>query len=323
MKPTAIVTHRIPKPGLESLFEACDVRYPEHAYAFSAQELLALAPEAEAVLACGALDAEFIRAAGKLRVVSNYGAGYDQVDVAALTRASVPLIKLSDETAGSTAELAMTLLLTASRRVAELDRLVRTVPPPNAFGMGLHTGHSVAGKTLGIVGMGSIGRRVRAMAQAFGMCVVYHNRQPLSAQLAGGAEWMPLNELLSCSDAISLHCPLTPETRHLIDAAALARMKPEALLINTARGAIIDFNALIAALNAGAIGGAGLDVYPHEPFIPEALLRMDNVVLTPHIGANTHETRQAMSAKCAQNILDVLAGRRPEQVVNSEVYERA
>jgi glyoxylate reductase len=320
MRPVVLITHRLPKAGLEALFAACEVRYPEHAPAFSAEELLRMAPEADAVLAAGPLDAAFARAAGRLRVVSNYGAGYDGVDVAALTRAGVPLTNLRRETASPTAELAMTLLLMVSRRAAELDRRLRADAPERAFGMGLHMGHSLRGRALGILGMGEIGGLVRGLAQAFGMRVAYHNRAPLPEALAGGARWLPLGELLAHSDALTLHCPLTEQTRGLIDAAALARMKPGAVLINTARGAIVDHGALIDALAGGRLGGAGLDVFPEEPSVPDALRRMDNVVLTPHIGTNTIEARAEMCAKAAQNILDALAGRRPESLVNPEAY---
>lgn len=287
---------------------------------FSREELLRLAPEADAVLACGPLDAEFVLAAGKLRIVSNYGAGYDRVDVAALTRAGVPLTNMREETAYSTAELAMALLLAVYRRIAELDRGLRAGEPEQLFGMGKRMGHNLRGHTLGIVGMGTIGRMVRDMARAFGMRVVYHNRSPLSEEQAAGAVWMPLKELLAASDAITLHCPLGEQTRGLIDAEALARMKPGAVLINTARGAVVDHGALIGALRAGRIGGAGLDVFPEEPLIPEELLKLDNVVLLPHVGTNTVEARIGMNARAAQNILDTLAGRRPECVVNPKVY---
>ncbi len=321
MRPTVLITHRLPQAGLEALFAACDVYYPKHASAFSREELLRLAPEVDGVLAGGAVDAEFVRAAGKLRIVSNYGAGYDRVDVAALTRARVPLTNLRAEVAYPTAELAMALLLAVYRRIAELDRKLRAGEPEQLFGMGKHMGHSLRGHLLGIVGMGNIGRIVRDMASAFGMRTAYYNRNPLPDAQAGGAEWMPLEELLARSDAVTLHCPLNEQTRGLIGSAALARMKPSAVLINTARGAVVDHEALIAALREGRIGGAGLDVFPDEPHIPEALLARDDVVLMPHVGTNVVEARIDMNARAAQNILDALAGKRPECVVNPEVYE--
>lgn len=320
MKPVVLVTAAIPKDGLEALFAQCEVYYPEKA-PFTPEDLLRLAPQVDAVLACGAVDAAWIGAAKKLRVVSNYGVGYDRVDVAALTAARIPLTNLPDETAYPTAELAMALLLALRRRIAELDRRVRIDAPERAFGMGRFMGHSMAGSTLGIVGMGNIGRMVRDMALAFGMRVVYHNRTVLPQALAGEASWMPLEALLRSSDAVTLHCPLTPQTHGLIGTGELASMKLGAVLINTARGAVVDTQALIAALQEKRIAGAALDVYPDEPHIPEALRHLDNVVLTPHIGTNTVEDRQKMCAKAAQNILEVLAGKRPERVVNPEVYE--
>lgn len=320
MKPVVLVTAAIPKDGLEALFAQCEVVYPEKG-TFTPEEMMRLAPEVDAVLACGSMDAAWIGAAKKLRVVSNYGVGYDRVDVAALTAAGIPLTNLPDETAGPTAELAMALLLALRRRIAELDRRVRIEAPERAFGMGRFMGHSVAGTTLGIVGMGNIGRKVRDMALAFGMRVVYHNRTALPRTLAGEAAWMPLEDVLATSDAVTLHCPLTPQTQGLIGTGELARMQPSAVLINTARGAVVDHPALIAALQEGRIAGAALDVYPDEPHIPEALRSLDHVVLTPHIGTNTVADRRKMCAKAAQNILDVLAGKRPERVVNPEAYQ--
>ncbi len=320
MKPTVLITAPIPKPGLEALQTRCQVLYPPAQAAFTPSEMLGFAPQVDAVLACGAIDAAFVAAAKKLRVVSNYGVGYDRVDVAALTRAGIPLTNLPEETTGPTAELTMALLLSLSRRITELDHKLRTQAPEGVFGLGRHMGHSLEGRTLGIVGMGRIGRAVRDMATAFGMRVVYHNRTPLSPDLAGQTAYLPLDDLLAASDAVTLHCPLTPATQGLLSAARIAHMKRGAMLINTARGAVVDTTALLEALTSGHLSGAGLDVYPDEPHIPAPLLTLEQVVLTPHIGTNTYEARKAMAARAAQNILDVLDGGRPARVVNPEVY---
>ncbi len=319
MRPTVIVTHRIPQQGMQPLLAQYTVHYPD-AYAYTEQELIALAPHADAVLAGGRVSRAFIEAAGKLRIVSNYGVGYDAVDVAALTERRIPLTNLPDECAAPTAEVAMALLLAVSRRVAEQDRALRMSPPEQAFGMGKNMGHCLYGRTLGIVGMGRIGRLVAGMARAFGMRVVYHNRTALPPELAGEAVFLPLDALLEQSDAVTLHCPLTDATRGLIGAAQLARMKPDAVIINTARGAVMDYGALIEALTRGGIGGAGLDVFPDEPHVPAALLALDNVVLTPHIGCNAHEARAAMCAQAVKHITQALAGQRPDHVVNPEIY---
>ncbi len=319
MRPTVIVTHRIPQQGMETLLAQYTVHYPQ-AYAYTEQELLDLAPQADAVLAGGRVSRAFVEAAGKLRVVSNYGVGYDAVDVAALTERRIPLTNLPDECAAPTAEVAMALLLAVSRRVAEQDRVLRAAAPERAFGMGKNMGHCLYGRTLGIVGMGRIGQLVAGMARAFGMRVVYHNRAPLPPELAGDAAYLPLEALMEESDAVTLHCPLTEGTRGLIGAAQLARMRPDAVIINTARGAVMDYDALAVRLADGAIGGAGLDVFPDEPHVPAALLKLDSVVLTPHIGCNAYEARAAMCAQAVRHIEQALAGQRPEHVVNPEIY---
>lgn len=313
LKKTVLITHAIPKPGLEKLNETCRVYYPEHAPVFSREETLRLIPECDAVLAGGALTREMIEAAGKLKIISNYGAGYDQVDVDAADEAGVIVTNIPDSTTESTAELAFALMLTARRRIAELDRMLRNGPSRNAFGMGRHMGHNLAGATLGIVGMGRIGGRLAEMARAFGMKVIYHNRRPVPGMEADRRE---LHELLAEADIVSLNCPLNDSTRGLIGRGELACMKPGAILINTARGAVVDTEALIDALRSGAIAGAGLDVHPNEPEVPDEFLTMENVVLTPHIGTNTHEARRGMAAAAADRILDVLEGRTPPNIVN-------
>ena len=322
MADRVVITHRVPMRGLEALEARFEVVAPQEA-AFTQEELMALAPDAVAVISVGMVNEAFVRAAPRLRVVSNYGAGYDRVDVAALTAVGVPLTVLTDEVAVPTAELTLALLLAASRRVGELNQLLRTGAPEDAFGIGKRMGHSLAGRTLGIVGMGHIGRRVRDLARAFGMRVVYSNRNRLAPALEDGAEYLPLEALVAQADAVTLHCPLNAQTHGLLSASLIARMKPDAVLINTSRGAVADTEALIDALAHGRIAGAGLDVYPDEPHVPAALLALPNVVLTPHVGSNTEEARALMGAQVARNILCVLDGQRPAHVVNPEVFARA
>ena len=179
--------------------------------------------------------------------------------------------------------------------------------------MGRHMGRSLRGQTLGIVGFGRIGRRTAQLARVFGMPVLGYSRSGADEAFC---EPVDLPTLLQRSDVVSLHCPLTAESRGLIGRKELVMMKPGALLINTARGAVVDHDALLEALESGHLGGAGLDVYPDEPHIPEALLRHENVVCTPHIGTNTIQTRDEMAAACSAQILDALAGRRPQNIVN-------
>ena len=315
-KAKVLITHPIPAEGLAALYERYEVLYPENRPPFTEDELAALLPECDAVLACGAMPRALIEGAKKLRIISNFGAGYDRVDVEAADECGVIVTNIPDSTTESTAELAFALLVCVYRRVAELDAGLRAAPPENSFGMGKNMGHNLAGATLGIVGMGRIGRRLAAMARAFGMTVLYHNRHRLDEALEQGARWCPLDELLAAADAVSVNCPLTPGTRGLIGAREIGLMKPGAVVINTSRGGTMDYDALCDALEAGHLRGAGLDVFPDEPHVPARLLALRQVTLTPHVGTNTHEARKGMAEACAQRIIDVLEGRTPPNIVN-------
>lgn len=309
---TILITHGIPTAGLEAL-QGHEIIMPAPLAAYSVEELRALIPQADAVLAGGKLPGDVIRAGKKLRIIANYGAGYDSVDIAAAAECGVPVTNIPDTVTNATAELAIGLMLAVSRRIGEMNLRLRRESPALIFGMGRYMGSTLHGRTLGIIGCGRIGTRVSQMAKAFGMQVIAHSRCAVPADVAKNVD---LPTLLSTADVISLHCPLTDETRHLLDAGAFAAMKPGVIVVNTARGNVIDHAALVEALRSGKLAGAGLDVYPDEPEIPAALLAMENVVCTPHIGANTAQTRADMAAACAQQILDALAGRRPENIVN-------
>lgn len=318
-RPLVLILRHCPLAGSEDLAACCDIAMPDQG-AFGAEELAGLLPRARAIIANAVVDEGMIEAAADLLIISNYGAGYDNVDVTAATRRGIPVTNIPDTTAQATAEMAMALLLCLVRRVAELDRRIRRLSP--APGYGNLAGHTLQGMTLGIVGMGHIGRTVARMAAPFGMNVVYHNRRRLDPALEQGARYLPLMELLAVSDVVSLHTPLTDETRHMIGARELRAMKPTAVLINTSRGAVVDEAALVDALEAGVIAGAGLDVFEREPHVPEALLTMENVVLTPHVGTNTLKTRREMMAAACKRVLQALDGQRPDNVVNPEIYER-
>ena len=321
-KMKVLVTHPIPAEGLAALYQRYEVLYPAGRGPYTDEEMMALLPGCDAVLACGALPRAQIEAARSLKIISNFGAGYDRVDVDAADACGVIVTNIPDATTESTAELAFALLVSVYRRVAELDALMRAEPPENAFGMGKHMGHNLAGATLGIVGMGRIGRRLAEMARAFGMTVVYHNRRRLEPALESGAAWLPLEELLARADAVSVNCPLTPETRHIIGRREIGLMKEGAVLVNTSRGGTVDYDALCDALEQGKLRGAGLDVYPDEPHVPSRLLPMKNVTLTPHIGTNTHEARKGMAEACAARIIDALEGRTPPNMVNRNLRKR-
>lgn len=309
---TILVTHGIPTAGLEAL-SGHEISIPAPLAAYSMEELRALMPEADAVIAGGKLPGELIRAGKKLKIIANYGAGYDGVDVAAAADCGIPVTNIPWTVTNATAELTIGLMLAVSRRIGEMNLRLRREDGAALFGMGRFMGDTLQGRTLGIIGCGRIGTRVAEVARVLGMRVIGVNRHGIPAEVAESCD---LPTLLATADVISLHCPATPETYHLMNAAAFSAMKDGAMLINTARGAVVDHAALVSALQSGKLAGAGLDVYPDEPHIPAELLAMENVVCTPHIGANTAQTRADMAAACAKQILDALAGKRPESIVN-------
>lgn len=307
-----LITHGIPTEGLARLAEH-EVCMPAPLTAYSMDELMLLIPQADAVIACGRFPGDVIRAGRKLQIIANYGAGYDGVDVAAAAHCGIPVTNIPDTVTDATAELAIGLMLAVSRRIGEMNLRLRNEAPETLFGMGRFMGSTLRGRTLGIIGCGRIGSRTAEMARALGMRVVAYSRTPVATSIA---ESMSLADVLAAADVVSLHCPLTDETRGMIGADVFAAMKSGAILINTARGAIVDHDALTQALRTGHLSGAGLDVFPQEPHIPHELLKMDNVVCTPHTGTNTAETRAQMADACAQQILDALAGKKPAHIVN-------
>jgi glyoxylate reductase len=309
------VTNRIPESAVELLRAAGEVRLDERETAIPRAELLALVAGAEAILTLlgDRVDEELLEAAGpQLRCVANVAVGYDNVDVAAAQRRGVVVTNTPGVLDDATADLTMALILATTRRLAEGDRLVRSGRDWN-WGMGFMLGSSLQGRRLAIVGLGSIGKWVAQRARAFGMEIAYYQCSPAPAEVeaALGAERMPLERLLTEADVLTLHCPLTPETHHLIGAAELEAMKPSAVLINTARGPIVDEAALATALAEGKIAAAGLDVYEREPQVEPRLVQLDNVVLTPHLGSATVETRTAMAELAARNAISVLSGQGP------------
>jgi glyoxylate reductase len=310
--PTFAVTNRIPEAALELLRAAGEVRIDERDEALPREDLLALVAEADAILILlhDRVDEELLDAAGpQLRCVANVAVGYDNVDLEAAARRDVVVTNTPGVLDDATADLTLALILAATRRVAEGDRLIRS-GRPWVWGMHFMLGSGLRGKRLGIVGLGGIGRRVAERGRAFGMEIAYHSRHEAPAEVTAAleAERMPLPRLLAEADVLSLHCPLTPETHHLIGAAELAAMKPSAVLVNAARGPVVDERALAEALAAETIAAAGLDVYEREPRVEPALLELDNVVLTPHLGSATVETRTAMAVLAARNAISVLGG---------------
>jgi glyoxylate reductase len=316
------VTNRLPASAGELLREAGEVRLDERETAIPRPDLLALVAGADAVLTLlgDRVDDELLDAAGpQLRCVANVAVGYDNVDVAAAERRGVVVTNTPGVLDDATADLTIALLLAATRRLAEGDRLVRSGREWN-WGMHFMLGSGLQGRLLGIVGLGGIGRRVAQRARAFGMRIAYHSRHAAPAEVEAEleAERMPLERLLAEADVVSLHCPLTPETRHLIGRAELEAMGPDAVLLNAARGPIVDEAALAEALAERRIAAAGLDVYEREPRVEPGLLGLDNVVLSPHLGSATVETRAAMAELAARNAISVLSGQGPLTPVTSQ-----
>jgi glyoxylate reductase len=316
-----VVTREIPEPGIELLRGAGELWVSPHDRALSVEELHAAVAGADAVVALlhDRIDDDLFRAAGpQLRVVANVAVGYDNVDVPAATRHRVLITNTPGVLTDATADLAIALMLMVTRRLAEGERLIRSRAPWR-WNMFMLLGSGVQGRTLGIVGLGSIGQATARRARAFGMEIVYTQRTRAAAELEaelGGPRHLELDELLATSDVVSLHCPLTAETHHLIDAARLAQMKPSAYLVNTARGPVVDEAALARALRDRVIAGAALDVFEREPEVDENLVALDNAVLVPHLGSATVETRSAMAELAARNVLAVLAGDSPPTPVN-------
>jgi lactate dehydrogenase-like 2-hydroxyacid dehydrogenase len=316
MPPVVLVTRRLPEPVEQALAARYDARLNAADAPLDAPALAAALRDADAVL-CTVTDrvsAEVFAAArpARARILANFGVGVNHVALDAARDAGVVVTNTPDVLTDDTADVAIALVLATLRRLGEGERELRagrwTGWRPTHL-----MGRSLRGRTLGVVGMGRIGLAVAGKAiAAFGMRVVYHNPSPRPAAEALGAERRAsLDALLGESDVVSLHCPATPATRHLIDAAALARMRPGAVLVNTARGDVVDEAALVDALRGGRLAAAGLDVYEREPAVPAALLALDNVVLLPHLGSATVETRVAMGMRALANLDAFFAGREP------------
>lgn len=307
-----VVTGRIPEAGLDILRNAGEV------WAWDADEPIPTAvrdaelatADVAVTLLTDRVDDAFLDAAPKLQLVANVAVGYNNIDVAACQARGVIVTNTPDVLTDATADLAMALTLMTTRRLGEGERLIRSGTPWK-WGMFMMLGSGLQGRRLGIIGMGAIGEAYAARASAFGMNVVYHNRRAVDAATESrlGAQLVGLHELLETSDIVSVNCPYSDATHHLIDATALGRMQPHAHLINTARGPIVDEAALVDALRAGRIAGAGLDVFEHEPDVHPGLLELDSAVLIPHLGSATIETRSAMAELAARNAAEVLAGR--------------
>ena len=323
-RPRILISQRLPAEVVEQARRAAEVDLHQADAPMPTADLIRRL-QGSAGLVCLAsdkVDAQVLGVPG-LAVVANVAVGYNNIDVPAATARGVVVTNTPGVLDETTADLAFALLLATARRVVESDRWVRT-GAWRAWAFFDWLGADVHGKTIGIVGFGRIGQAMARRAKGFGMPVLYTQRRRADAavEAALGARYVDKATLLTEADYVSLHCPLTPETTHYVDAAALARMKPSAFLVNTARGPVVDEQALAAALKAGTIAGAGLDVFEREPAIEPELVGMPNVVLTPHVGSASTETRVKMARLAVENCLAVVGGGRPMTPVNPEVLER-
>jgi glyoxylate reductase len=311
-KPTVLVTRAIPQPALELLAGHATVHTNAADVGYTPEALISHAQSADAMIALltDRIDANLVSRCPQLKVVANVAVGYDNIDVAAATRAGITVTNTPGVLTDATADFAWALLLAVARKIVPADRFVRDGRFREWMMMEFH-GAELAGRTLGIAGFGRIGQAVARRGRGFGMHVIYASprraAQAIEEEL--GAHYVDKATLLTASDVLSLHVPLNAHTRHFLSDAEFAVMKPTALVINTARGPVIDEPALARALTGGAIGGAGIDVYEREPAVDPALVAAPNTVLAPHIASATAETRTKMALMAAENVLAVLAGR--------------
>ena len=308
--PRALVTRKLPSAVISKLEAACDVDLYVGSSAISRDELLQRVKGVDAIvcLLTDAIDAAVLDAAGpQLKIVANVAVGYNNIDIAACRARGIAATNTPDVLTNACADFTWGLILAITRRLGEGERVVRA-GKWGGWALDYMLGMELGGKQLGLVGVGRIGRAVADRAPAFGMSVAYSARREADIP---NATQMSLDRLLATSDVVSLHCPMTPETRHLIDQKALTRMKRSAYLINTSRGPVVDEAALAWALKERLIAGAALDVYEKEPEIHPGLMSLENVLLIPHLASATTETRTAMADLAVSNAIAVLEGKPP------------
>ena len=327
MKPKVFITRAIPENGIERLRKHFEVEVWENEGEIPREVLLEKVRDVDALVSMLSekINGELFDAAPRLRIVANYAVGYDNVDVEEATRRGIYVTNTPDVLTNATADFAWTLLLAAARRLVEADSFVRSGEWKRK-GVAWHPlmllGRDVYGRTIGVIGFGRIGQAIARRARGFGMRILYNarSRKP-EAEKELGAEFRPLDELLRESDFVVLAVPLTKETYHMINEERLKLMKPTAILVNIARGKVVDTEALVKALREGWIAGAGLDVFEEEPYYHEELFRLKNVVLAPHIGSATHGAREGMAELVARNLIAFKNGEVPPTLVNREVVK--
>ena len=322
-RPFVIVTRKLPDPIETRMMELFACRLNLDDTPLSKPELIAAVERTDVLVptVTDRIDAEVLAAAGPaLKLIASFGTGVDHVDVAAAQRRGIVVTNTPGVLTEDTADMTMALILAVSRRLAEGERLIRT-GGWTGWGPTSMLGHRIWGKRLGIVGMGRIGMALARRAKGFGLAVHYHNRRPVPEEVENALDatwWESLDQMLAHMDIVSVNCPHTPATYHLLSARRLRLLPPQAILVNTARGEIVDEEELVRLLETRAIAGAGLDVFEHEPAIDPRLRALDNVVLLPHMGSATIEGRLAMGEKVIINIKTFADGHRPpDRVLDS------
>jgi glyoxylate reductase len=308
---------------LQLLREKAEVTINLEARSMNEEEIIAALPGKMGLLAMGGdpMTARVLEAGKDLKIVANNAVGFNNIDLAAATRFKIAATNTPDVLTDTTADLSFALILGVARRIAEADRFVRA-GKWEGWTPGLMIGGDIHGKTLGIVGLGRIGSAVARRGQGFNMRIVYNDIRRLDPAIEQQhqLQFLPLRELLKTADFVTLHVPLAPDTRHLIGQKELQLMKKSAFLINASRGPVVDEKALVEALRSGSIAGAGLDVFEAEPRVTPELLKMENTLLLPHIGSATDETREKMALVAVNNILAVIRGEVPPNILNPEIY---
>jgi glyoxylate reductase len=320
--PHILITGRLPENIMTSLAKNFAVEANMEDRPFDRQKLLQCIRDKDGLISMitDTVDEELLDAAVHLKMIAHFGVGYNNIDVKAATDRGILVSNTPGVLTDATAELAFALILATSRRLVECDRITREGRFQYWAPM-LFLGREVSGKTLGIIGLGQIGKAVAKRSRGFDMRILYHNRNriEISEEKTLHAEYVSLKTLLKESDIVSLHVPLTEQTKHCIGKDELSLMKPTAYLINTSRGPVVDEQALLNALREKKISGAGLDVYEHEPALTPGLTELDNVILLPHVGSGTLETRMRMATMAVENLIAGMSGEVPPNLVNPEV----
>jgi lactate dehydrogenase-like 2-hydroxyacid dehydrogenase len=324
MKQSVFVSGLIPQVAFDLLAEHFIVEMHRDLRLLTKREIMAGLAGKDALLCLlsDAIDADIINANPQLKVIANYGAGFNNIDIMAASARIIPVTNTPAVSTNATADLTFGLVIAIVRRIVEGDKNTRA-GKFSGWAPLYHLGVEVTGKTLCIIGMGNIGKALAQRASGFEMPIIYYSRTRLddATERELGVQYQPLTEVIAKSDFLSLHLSYSPAVHHMLGAEEFKMMKPSAFIINAARGPIIDEAALLAALQAKTIAGAALDVYEFEPKVTAGLEKLDNVILCPHLGNATIETRNAMAAIAAKNIIEVLSGRQPLNCVNPQIYK--